>query len=220
MKKPTEYIKEAWKIYTTKKNFVFFAKIMAVLVIVTTTAGFLLSYFYPFQYPDLKFDYSDPVKVLGVILLLLLSAIAGLWSEGTRNLSLIKMNSDEKELFKLGFAKLWKFFTISLVIGFVIIGGLLLLVIPAVIFGVRYSFARFLVLDKNLGVKEALKKSSLMVSGKFWKIFGRLIVFGLFSLSFSVLLTTIPYIGAFLVAFIAPLYTLPFYLLYKDLSIN
>ena len=68
MKSPIEYIKEAWAIYTKKENFVFFAKIMAVLVILSTTIGFVSNYFYPVDYIK-NIDYSDYIRVGGYVLI-------------------------------------------------------------------------------------------------------------------------------------------------------
>ena len=219
MKGPIEYIVEAWKIYTKKENFIFFAKVMAVLVLVTTAIGFVTGYFYPEDYLK-NADFSNISVLVGFIALSLVAIIAGLWSQTVTYISIFKMGSNEIVLFKLGYKNIWKYLSISLVVGLIFFGGAILLIIPAFIFGVWYSFSTFLVLDKKLGIKESLKRSKAMVSGNFWRIVGRYFVFGLFGFAISIALTTIPYVGSLLVSFIAPLFTLPFYLLYRDLSIN
>jgi len=50
LKGPIEYIKEAWRIYIKKENFIFFARIMAVLVILSSVLSFVTGYFYPADY--------------------------------------------------------------------------------------------------------------------------------------------------------------------------
>jgi uncharacterized membrane protein len=47
----------------------------------------------------------------------------------------------------------------------IIIGGLLLLVIPGIIWSVKYQFASFLIVDRNLGLKEAFKESAQITEG-------------------------------------------------------
>ena len=219
MKTPIEYIKEAWGIYTKKENFIFFAKIMAVLVILGAAISFVTSYFYPADYLQ-NADYSNTPIVIGFIVLSLTSAVIGIWSLTTQYYSILKMGSSEKEVFKLGYKNMWRFLLISLVVGLIVLGGTILLIIPAIIFGVWYSLSTFLVLDKNMRIREALKTSKLMVKDKFWKVLGRFVAFGLFSIIVSVFLSIIPYAGSLLLSFIAPLFLLPTYLLYRDLSVN
>lgn len=219
MKTPIEYIKEAWGIYTKKENFIFFTKIMAVLVIFSSAISFTTGYFYSSDYVN-NIDFSNKPMFIGFVAISLIAVIGGLWSQTTTYFSILKMGDSEKEVFKIGYQKIGRFLLISLVIGLIILGGTILLIIPAIIFGIWYSFSTWLVLDKNMGIKEALKQSKLMVKGKFWKILGRSVVFGLFTFIVSVVLSLIPYAGSFLLSFIAPLLLLPFYLLYRDLSVT
>lgn len=212
MKTPIEYIKEAWGIYTKKENFIFFARIMAVIVIISTSISYLLSYYYS---PD---DWQN----IGFVALTMLLIVVGLWSQTTQYFAVLKIGNPpaggEKDIFKLGFKNMTRFLFISFVVGLIVLGGAILLIIPAIIFGVWFSFATFLVLDKNMKIKEALKTSKLMVNDKFFLVLGRFVVFGLFTFVVSLILTIVPYIGSLIVSFVAPLFMLPFYLLYRDLG--
>ncbi len=219
MKTPIEYIKEAWAIYTKKENFVFFAKIMAVLVILSTTIGFVSNYFYPVDYIK-NIDYSDYIRVGGYVLISIMAFLLSIWSDSTTYMAIFNMGVDEKTIFRLGYKNMWRLFLIFLVNGLIIFVGLILLVIPAIIFGIWYSFSVYLVLDKNMGIRESLKVSKQMVKGKFWKVLGWNIVFGLVGFLASILLVLIPYAGPLIISFIAPLFILPSVLLYRDLSIN
>lgn len=217
MKSPTEYIREAWAIYTKKENFVFFARMMAVLAILSTVIGFISSYFYPADYLK-NSDFSNIPMLIGFISITLLAGIIGLWSQTTTYFAILKMGSQEKEVFKLGYKYAGEFLLVSLAIGIIVMFGAVLLVFPAIIFGVWYSFSLWLVLDKDLRLRDSLKQSKALVKGKFWKVLGRSIVFGFFTVIISAILTAIPYAGPLAVTFVAPLFMLPFYLLYKDLS--
>jgi uncharacterized membrane protein len=219
MKKPTEYIKEAWAIYTKKENFIFFARIMAVLVIVPTVIGFVTGYFYPADYMK-NGDFSNTPMLIGFIIATLLSVFVALWSQTSQYFAILQMGTDEKKVFNLGFKNMGRLFLASLVIGVMVFFGVILLVIPGIILGVWFSFSVFLVLDKNMKIKDALKTSKQMAKGNFWKVLGRSFVFGLFSLVVSMVLTAVPYVGSLVGAFMAPLFMLPFYLLYRDLSIS
>lgn len=217
LKTPVEYIKEAWSIYTKKENFIFFAKIMAVVTILTFFIGFITGYLFPSTYTQ-NIDYSNIPLLIGFILVSLLAFIIGLCSQTTTYFSILKLGQSEKEVFKLGFRNIVKFFMVSLVVGLIVVLGLVLLIIPAVIFGVWYSFSVWLVLDKGMKIGEALKQSKAMVKGRFWKVLGRTVTFGLFAFFVSIVVVAIPYAGNLIISFVAPLFMLPFYLLYKDLS--
>lgn len=219
MKSPIEYIKESWGIYTKKENFIFFARIMAVLSILSFSIGFINSYYFPVDYVN-NIDFSNIPFLISFILLSIISFVASLWGRTTTYMSIFNIGSDEKSIFVLGYKNMWKLFLISLVLGFIILLGGILLIVPAVIFGIWYSFSVYLVLDKKMGIKESLIKSKAMVKGRFFKIFGRYIVFGLFGLIVSIMLSVVPYIGSLLIAFIAPLFMLPGFLMYRDIVTN
>lgn len=217
MKKPTEYIREAISIYFKKENFIFFAKIMAVISLASLIVGFVSGYFYPTEGKNYV-DFSNMLGTFGFISISAAAFVLGIWGQTTTYISILKMGKKEKEIFSLGYKNMWKFFLASLVVGLIILGGIILLIIPAVIFGIWYSFTLILVLDKNLSIKEALSKSKKMVSGKFMKIFGRFIVFGLFSLVVSIILSMVPFnLGSLAMSFASPLFILPTVLLYRDL---
>jgi hypothetical protein len=216
MKSPTKYLKEALAIYTKKENFIFFARVMAVLVIISSIISYLISYFYSADYVR-NGDFSNIPMLVGFIVLTLLSIIIGLWSQTTTYYSIFKIGSDEKEIFRLGYKNMLRYLAVSFVVGVIIFFGLILLIIPAFIFGTWYAFSILLVLDKDMKVKESLKVSKLMVKDRFWAVTGRSLAIGLVCGVVSLVLSAIPYVGPLMVAFIAPLFMLPFYLLYKDL---
>ncbi len=219
MKTATEYIKESWKIYTKKENFVFFARIMAVLTIVTLLISYVTGYFFPEDYLK-SGDFTNIPRLISYISISILAIILSLWSQTTQYFAIFKMRESEKEVLRLGFKKMLRFLIINFTLGVIVVFGAILLIIPAIIFGVRYSFAILLVLDKDMSIGQALKASYDMVWGKFWKVLGRSVVFGLATFIVSVLLSVIPYFGSVAVTFIAPLFLLPYYLMYKDLLPN
>lgn len=210
MRTPIEYIKESWSIYTQKDNFLYFARIMSVLVILTTLSGYLMVYFFP------RNDWYNA----GFVFLALLSISINLWSNAVKNIAILKIGESELKVFKLGFKKIGTYLLISLIYSLLILSGLILVIIPGIVFGVWFSFSLFLVLDKNMNIKKSLVMSKLMVKNRFWAVLGRFVVFGLFSLVVSILFAIIPNVGELLISFFAPLFVLPFYLLYKDLSLE
>jgi uncharacterized membrane protein len=131
--------------------------------------------------------------------------------------SVIDMGESEFEIMKKSFKNILRFFGISLVLGLIFFFGVLLLVVPGIIFGLWYSFVIFLVLDKNMKLKEAMRTSKALVKDKMMKVFGRLTVFSLFSFVASILVSIIPFAGNIVLGLLSPLFLLPVYLLCKDL---
>ncbi|RMH11068.1 MAG: hypothetical protein D6698_16940 [Gammaproteobacteria bacterium] len=70
---------------------------------------------------------------------------------------------------------LWSFIGASLLYGLIVLGGLILLVVPGIIWAVAYQFYRYTVVDDRLGAREALRKSKEMTRGNL----GFLFLFGL-----------------------------------------
>ncbi len=92
--------------------------------------------------------------------------------------------------------------------------------IPGIIFVVWFAFSQFILLEEdNIRTTQVLKKSKKLVDGRFWQIFVRLFVFGIFFSLVTILTVVIPYrIGSIINLFLGPLFILPSYLLYKELS--
>lgn len=88
------------------------------------------------------------------------------------------------ELFAF-WGKFFKYLFSSLLYGLLILVGLILLIVPGIIVGIRCQFFGYLIIDKNMGPVAALKKSFAMTRGNGWNLF----LFGL-------LLTGISLLGA------------------------
>ena len=57
-----------------------------------------------------------------------------------------------------------------------IIAGFFLLVLPGIYLSVAYSFAPYLIIEKNMGVWEALETSRKAITAYWWRYFGLMIV--------------------------------------------
>jgi uncharacterized membrane protein len=77
---------------------------------------------------------------------------------------------------------IWKYLGASIVTILIVIGGLILLVIPGIYWAFKYLFTPMLVLDRNMGIKAALRESARMTDGVKWKLFGFSLVMALVNL--------------------------------------
>ena len=96
-----------------------------------------------------------------------------------------------------GANRLFPYFLGCLLYGLIVLGGLLLLIIPGIIWGIRFQFYSYYIIDKGLGPMDALKASWHTTKGVSWTLFLFGIVSGLINilgvlLLFIGLLATIP----------------------------
>lgn len=66
---------------------------------------------------------------------------------------------------------LLNYFLGSLLYGLVTILGFILLIIPGIIWGIKYQYTTYLIVDKNMGPMEAFKKSGTITTGVKLKLF-------------------------------------------------
>ena len=71
---------------------------------------------------------------------------------------------------------------VGIVTAVIVFAGTLLFIIPGIIASVGLMFAKYYIAENRGEVKDALKKSWQMTKGYKWKLFGLLIVVGLFNI--------------------------------------
>ena len=178
-------IKEAvsfgWKV--TKANLVFLIAIQIVVLLISVSLGVGEELFEEY-YPLLSF----------------ILFFAGLILEYTMDMGIIRISlrlcdNQETELLDLfSCIPLFpKFLIGSILYWLIVIGGLILLIIPGIIWSIKFGFFGYFIVDRGLGPIEALRKSSKITEGAKWDLFILdLLLFGIFLLGVVALL-----IGAF-----------------------
>lgn len=73
----------------------------------------------------------------------------------------------------------WRYVGAMILYGLIILAGFILLIIPGIIWAVKFSLCYYFVIDKGLGPVEALKASSRTTMGVKWHLFGFGIICGL-----------------------------------------
>jgi uncharacterized membrane protein len=59
----------------------------------------------------------------------------------------------------------------SILYGLIVLGGLILLIVPGIIWAIKYSFFGYLIIDRDMGPVEALKRSGEITKGYKWDLF-------------------------------------------------
>jgi uncharacterized membrane protein len=54
----------------------------------------------------------------------------------------------------------------------IVLGGLILLIIPGIYWAIRYQFFAYLIIDRDMGPVDAIKRSGQLTRGVWWHLFG------------------------------------------------
>lgn len=172
--KATVLFKDAWQIY--KNRF----RVLVGLVLIPTLAAIFVSFgisglasIFPNFYANLY------ISLLFIILLTVLMMILGLWCW----LALLYAIRDRSEAIgiKESLRRAWgkqllSFWWIGILESFTILGGFILLVVPAIIFVVWFSLSSFVFVREGQKGFNALLRSKEYIQGKWGNVFRRLLI--------------------------------------------
>jgi uncharacterized membrane protein len=106
------------------------------------------------------------VSFLGIVLALTVSL-------GARNFAL--KIYDNKPTFYSSIFEKWrlafKFFLANILYNLIIFAGLILLIIPGIIWSIKFQFYPYIMVDRGAGIIESLKLSSEITNNNKWKLF-------------------------------------------------
>ena len=224
---PIDLIKKSFQIFFERKNLIYFLKVYSVSFILA-----LLSFIFAYIVTNRGYtgdEYvqeilSGNVLIIGLVLIWSIVAFfAGLWAQASGYEAVKRSVSGGalkfKDTFKASWKYLWRFFLVNFLVGLIVVGGLILLIIPGIMFAVWFSFSLWRVVDKGRGVGQSLKESKILVKGRFWKVLGRFLVLIIFVVLFQILFATLPRgYGSIAVTIFGGLFLLPYYLLYRELE--
>jgi uncharacterized membrane protein len=108
-----------------------------------------------------------------------------------------------QDMFAVFRKNFWNAVGANVVVGLIVGFGLLMLIVPGIIFAVRLAFVPYLVMDQEMELTEALSKSWEMTKGYGWHIFFMgfiafwVILLGLLAFFFGVIISAIWISAAF-----------------------
>lgn len=140
-------IKEAWGI--TKKYY----WTILVFITITISVSMVLS--------------QDPEKhqnILLSIVSIIASIMFGFWS---KRLAVWVADNREFKFINIfeGFSNFKNYFITNLIYGLIVLGGFILLIVPGIIFSLKYFMAPYYAIDKGMNYKDALKASANTTNG-------------------------------------------------------
>jgi len=200
---PVALLENAWNIY--KQRVWVFAGILLIPIVLSLLEYILGSLFLNRLTLDIGAWKVFSIIIADLLLLLAIFLIS-LW--GQVSLLYAIKDSEEKiniiEAYKRGKSKIFSYWWISILTGIIIAAGILLLIIPGIIFAVWFAFALFILVVEGLKGTKALRKSKEYVRGRWWSVFIRIV-------AGSIMIGTLP-------ASIVVFSTLPFQLNWVDIA--
>ena len=176
---PLEIIKESWNLYvqnwrkfTTYLILLFFSTTLITLI----SAGVV--------YMDKLSIISPLYDGLMMLAIIIASGIFSLWVYISL-LQVMRLCYEKKpvpywkETLQKSSHLIWPAIIITIIVILIVIGGVILFIIPGIIFAVWYAFAYYEVVFENKTGMEALRASKLLIAGRWGGILWRLFVPGL-----------------------------------------
>jgi len=166
----SEAIRFGWN--TMKSNLGFFIILLIVAGLIFNIPG-IIAELVKKNTPILSIIISITSWVVGVVISMGLIRIALRFCDNKKG--------EFADLFSC-FPLFFKYLFGSILYRLIILGGMILLIIPGIIWGIKFCFFDYFIVDKGLGPIEALKKSSVITTGAKWdlfKFFGLLVLINL-----------------------------------------
>jgi len=160
----------------TKQNIKFFILLLILVWLVnmaprllSTPAGFLTS--------KSALDNNYLIEIIIPAFFILITMIVSFVVKNLVDIGLIKIalkfndnqKVDYKDLFS-GTKVFWKYVGGSILYGLIVFAGFLLLIIPGIIWSIKFQYYSYLIIDKGLGPIDALKQSSTITQGLKWDL--------------------------------------------------
>lgn len=171
-------LSEAWKLFTTH-----FKTILIIILIVYIPVNIILS-----LVPVESLGEGNPAQTFSSYLRIiqLTEAVFGIVATMAIAFGVNKILKHQTVDYKEALKEAVHRWPVALGTGIIeaifLLGLMLLLIVPAIIYGVYWSFSIFAIVFHNKSFRDALRYSKEVVQGRWWRVFGVLFVFGILSL--------------------------------------
>lgn len=178
MKNPIELLKHSVSVVRKNPKTLLILALLGALVSNIPVAAFERVY-NPVLWTGAQYALTAAVFVTSVVLTMLLYIALVL--------AVMHPTYGAKKVFAQSRKYFWRNLGAGLLTGIVIFAGMLLLIIPGVIFAVMFLFASHIVIYEDKGVRASMRRSKELVSGNWWNTFGKFIALMIIFLGISII---------------------------------
>ncbi|MCH7597836.1 hypothetical protein IID27_02195 [Patescibacteria group bacterium] len=149
-----------WEI--TASNFVFFFWLIVLFAAFSFSVAYLGDLF------------EQQNILLGSLTIFIIAVVGGIILEMGILLITLELYDQKKPHYKdilIPKGYFFRYLIAKIVYGLIVVAGLILLIVPGIIWSLKYAFVRYFIVDKGLSIKEAFSESSKITSGSKWNIF-------------------------------------------------
>lgn len=203
---------DSWVIYKKRFGTLISLYLLSILVLlglmgIFVGTGFGLS----LLFPQSKIALITGWALVGVVSAMLFA----FWCIAAFILAVLDNSLGFKEALEKGWDKVFPFMWLYSLVGFIVVGGLLLFFIPGVIFLVWFGFAQFILFGEGVRGMDALLKSKEYVRDKWFDVFLRFCLIWLVSGTIGL----VPFLGPVLSILFFPFVMIFKCLIYRDLKL-
>jgi hypothetical protein len=159
-------------------------------------------------------DSKTALIVSGAVVGMIAGSTAMFWGFAAFIFAVVDENLRIRDALEKGWVRIGAFTWLLSILGFIVMGGFLLFLIPGVIFMVWFAFAQFILPNEGDKGMNALLKSKEYVKGYWVDVFGRLFIVWLISGAIGM----VPIIGPILSILFMPFMMIFIFLIYEDLK--
>jgi len=156
-----------------------------------------------FQQTDI-FSNTFNLFLISAIALSLIAFVVSSLLYPASNIVLVASAQDKKIGFKeamsQGFPYIWRSLGVTVLTMLAVLGGLLLFIVPGIIFFGWFILSPYVVVHEKLGMVDSMKRSKQLVKGRLWELYGLI--------SLPTAASIIPFIGP-LVSFVVSIIMIP-----------
>jgi uncharacterized membrane protein len=116
---------------------------------------------------------TPPIILILIVVIVLLVALRNVVSMGEKKILLAAHDDVQKVALKDLWTvhPFWNFFWGNVLYGLIMVAGLILLIVPGIIWALKYMFVPYLIMDRGLKPMEAIRESGRMTDGHKWHLF-------------------------------------------------
>lgn len=160
----SEFLKQSWQIYKDR-----FSVLVGIFVVPAILSLIL-------QLLSLNENRSAGVSAL-IIIITIAAIVISIWSQGASLLAIRDGSTlNVLDYYKQSKNKIWTLILSGILSGLIILGGMILLIVPGIIFSIWFMFTMFFVMYENKNAVESLKASKALVKGDTGKVLWRMVV--------------------------------------------
>lgn len=220
---PWSLLSQAWNIFSKRAITLWGIMLFpfAYVVLAALVGGFLMGMW--------RMRLESAVSLLLIDAGIIIFVILFLWAQVSLIYSIVDEKLSIKEAYGKSRTMIWDYVVLSFLVGLVVLGGFVLFIIPGIILSAYLTFSIYALVNEGDKETNALLKSYEYVKGHWWAVFGRILFialvfmvaiwliegfFGLLGLRGSIVKAWTNVLSLFF----APLATIYYYLIYKNLK--